>query len=561
MLILLVLVGRWLTFWYDEWDFIFIEPEITAASLLAPHVNHLSIVPILIYQAILWIGGLGSYWPFLAVTWLLHLASVWLLFRISTRLAGALVGFVAAVSLLFLGSAFEDLLNAFQLSFLASTAGGLLALDRLIPRPDGSRRARDLVLAGVGMALAVGSSSVGVLLLGVAFLYGLLRRDRSTLAVVLPIIIVYGAWYVTWGRQGVAGGAITPSGLVTMGATFLFGLGAAVSGVSGLPPERFAPAGLVVLGVAGLAAIVFRLRLSALGVAALLGLVAEYLLQAYFRSDFGIVHAARSGYLYPAAIFLWLTVADLVGRSFGPISLIPPAGRVAAPWFVRRAALLALLAVMVLGNMVQFVGAARATRDLRATQIAELHLIEQLRGVDQLVLDESPDPRLMPQVTGERYFEAVDRYGSPTTGYWLDPKATIDEETVAGIVFRLLPPALVGVDGMAPGPRPRVLEAGGVPVRDARPGCLEIGPDAAAHRVALEADAGAVTLSGPGASMVRVALGVSGYLPEALPDGIAESLRRGSALRLPGLPSSLAWVVQVDGTYDPPVEVCTHVGP
>jgi hypothetical protein len=61
--------------------------------------------------------------------------------------------------------------------------------------------------------------------------------------------------------------------------------------------------------------------------------------------------------------------------------------------------------------------------------------------------------------------------------------------------------------------------------------------------------------------MVRVALGVSGYLPEALPDGIAESLRRGSALRLPGLPSSLAWVVQVDGTYDPPVEVCTHVGP
>src|SRR5665647_2300387 len=76
MLILLVLVGRWLTFWYDEWDFIFVGPTLAAGSLLTPHVDHLSILPILVYQLLLRLFGLDSYWPFLAVTWLLHLLSV-----------------------------------------------------------------------------------------------------------------------------------------------------------------------------------------------------------------------------------------------------------------------------------------------------------------------------------------------------------------------------------------------------------------------------------------------------------------------------------------------------
>jgi hypothetical protein len=478
MLILLVLVGRWLTFWYDEWDFIFVGPTLAAGSLLTPHVDHLSILPILVYQVLLRLFGLGSYWPFLAVTWLLHLLSVWLLFRLSSRMAGLAVGFLAGISLLFLGSGFEDLLQAFQLSFLASTAAGLFALDRLVSAQDGSRRSRDLVWTGVGLLLAVGSSSVGVLFLGVALAYALLRRDRSAVAALLPVIAAYGAWYLTWGRVGGGAGAgqVTASGLVTMVETLLFGLGAAVSGVVGLPPERFAFGGLVIIGVAALAVIPMRLRLSALGVAALLGLAAEYFLQAYFRADFGVQHAARSGYLYPAAIFIWLAVSDLVAHSWGPIALARESGRATAPWVARRAGLLVLVAVMILGNMLQFVGAARAMRDLRATEVAELRLLERLRGAAGLAADVSPDPGLMPQVTAAKYFEAVDRFGSPTTGFWLDPKASVDEHAVAATALRLLTPQITTVRGTVSGPAPSLLEARGAGVRGVGPGCVEVEP-------------------------------------------------------------------------------------
>jgi hypothetical protein len=562
MLILLVLVGRWLTFWYDEWDFVFVGPTLTAASLLTPHVNHLSIVPILAYQALLQLFGLGSYWPFLAATWLLHMLSVWLLFRLSSRTAGLAVGFLAGISLLFLGSAFEDLLQAFQLSFLASTAAGLFVLDRLVSAQDGSRRIRDLVWAGVGMLVAVGSSSVGVLFLGVVLAYALLKRDRSAIAALLPAIAAYGAWYLTWGRLGGSvAGQVTPGGLVTMVETLLFGLGAAVSGVVGLPPERFALAGLAILVVAALAVIAMRLRFSALGVAALLGFAAEYLLQAYFRADFGVQHAARSGYLYPAAIFLWLAVSDLVAHSWGPIALTPESGRATAPWVARRAGLLVLISLMILGNMLQFVGAARAMRDLRATEVAELQLLERLRGASGLTADISPDPGLMPQVTPARYFEAIDRFGSPTTGFWLDPKASVDEDAVAAAALRLLTPKIITMSGTVSGPDPAQLVAHGAGVNAVSPGCIEVAPQGATYHIALGVPDGAFTLSGPGVRDVTISLGLSGYPGEPLPVDLGQAVQRGSALGLSRLPGTLTWVVYVDGVGSAPVGFCSIVGP
>jgi hypothetical protein len=229
----------------------------------------------------------------------------------------------------------------------------------------------------------------------------------------------------------------------------------------------------------------------------------------------------------PAAIFIWLAVGDLVAHSWGPIDLTPESGQATAPWIAPRAALLILIALMVLGNMLQFVGAARAMRDLRATEVAELRLLERLRTAGGLATEISPDPALMPQVTAAKYFEAVDRFGSPITGFWPDPKATVDQHAVAAAALRLLTPQITTVSGTVSGPDPSLLEARGAGVRRVSPGCV----------------------------------GLSGYAGEPLPVDLGQAVQRGSAVGLSRLPSSLAWVVNLDGLGSPPEGFCSFVLP
>jgi hypothetical protein len=263
----------------------------------------------------------------------------------------------------------------------------------------------------------------------------------------------------------------------------------------------------------------------------------------------------------PAAIFIWLAVGDLVAHSWGPIDLTPESGQATAPWIAPRAALLILIALMVLGNMLQFVGAARAMRDLRATEVAELRLLERLRTAGGLATEISPDPALMPQVTAAKYFEAVDRFGSPITGFWPDPKATVDQHAVAAAALRLLTPQITTVSGTVSGPDPSLLEARGAGVRRVSPGCVEIEPQDAEYHVALGVFDRAFTLSGPGARDVTISLGLSGYAGEPLPVDLGQAVQRGSAVGLSRLPSSLAWVVNLDGLGSPPEGFCSFVLP
>jgi hypothetical protein len=400
MLALLLYIGRWLTFWYDEWSFILDRPDPTVEALLSPHVDHLSLIPVLLYQGLLRGFGLASYWPYLALLWLGHFASVVLLYRITVRSAGPWVATAAALSLLTLGCAFEDLLQAFQLSFLLSTAFGLLAIERLYRRP--STRPRDVAIAGFALAVAVASSSVGVIMLGVVLAWGLLDWNRDRVLAAVPVLVVYALWYVAWGRFGSGPIPATSSDPLLPVWSFGYGLGAAVSGIIGLPPERFAPIGLIIGVLAFVALLVVGFRSSTFGVAALLGLFAMYALQGVFRSGLGVEHAARSGYLYPAAIFLWLAIADGL-----PLRRSSAVGR-----NVRVLVMVALM-IAIVGNLAQLVGAGRAMRGLRTDMLAELRFLDSVRAVPGLALDVSPDEELMPQVTPRRYLPAIDRFGRP----------------------------------------------------------------------------------------------------------------------------------------------------
>jgi hypothetical protein len=429
MLGVLLYVGRWLLFWADEWGFIVHGPDPTLDALLAPNLDTFVAVPVMVYDALLAVFGMRTYLPYLAVAWAAHFVSVAFLYRIVTRRSGILVGLSAAISLLFLGSGFEVLLHPFQIQYLFAIVGGLIALDQLDSITSVERR-RKIAIAAVALVLGVASSGLGVIFTGLILLWGILRRHRPTLIAVLPAITLYAAWYFTWGQ---ASSRLPGPGLGPLESLYAvsYGVGAAVSGLIGLPPYRFALLGLAlaVAAVAAVAVAVWRgYRPDALALAAVAALMAEHVLQTYFRASFGVEHGARSGYVYPGVIFLWLAFAGVVGKRLEAERWRPRAVPVAVAM---------LLLLTVLGNMRQFFGAAVESRHLRATELAELRLIESLRDEAGLALDVLPDSVRLVPVTARQYFVAIDRFGRPILDW--DWETEVDAAAVESARRILLP--------------------------------------------------------------------------------------------------------------------------
>ncbi|HEY3383823.1 MAG TPA: hypothetical protein VGK32_18835 [Vicinamibacterales bacterium] len=418
MLGALLYVGRWLMFWWDEWAFIFDRPDPTARSLLAPFFDTFVAVPVVVYQALLAAFGMRTYVPYLLVDWAAHFAIAFLLYRTVSRRSGVFLGLAAGISVIFLGSGFEVLLQPFQIQFQFAIVSGLLTIDQI---DTGRRR-----VASIALVFGVASSGLGVIFAGLVALWGILRRDGATVLAAMPGIAVYAAWFFTWGRESgqLAGPRL---GALDAGYSVVYGIGAALSGVIGLPPARFAIVGIalataVLIGGGILARRGYRP--DPLAVAAIAALAAEQVLRAIHRGQFGVEYGARSGYVYAGSIFVWLAISGLIG------------GRLSN----RRAAsiLIAILIVpMVLGNMRQFAGAAVQHRTWRATELAELRLIESLRSDPRLALDVQPDDTRAIGITARSYLSAIDRFGRPTLEY--DWQPFIDPAAVEAARRRLLP--------------------------------------------------------------------------------------------------------------------------
>jgi hypothetical protein len=111
-----------------------------------------------------------------------------------------------------------------------------------------------------------------------------------------------------------AGPGLTP---IESAYSVLYGIGAAVSGVSGLPPARFALAGrAVVIAVLVMIGVLARrgYRPDPLAGAAIAALVAEQVIRALNRGQFGVEYGARSGYVCAGVIFVWLVISGIVGK-------------------------------------------------------------------------------------------------------------------------------------------------------------------------------------------------------------------------------------------------------
>jgi len=343
------------------------------------------------------------------------------------RRSGVVLGLAAGLSVVSFGSGWAVLLQPFQIQYLFAITSGLVALDQL---DTVTTERRHVLIAAVALVLGVASSGLAVIFTGLLLVLGVLRRHRPTLVAIVPAIAVYAAWYFTWGRESLR---VPGLGLGPLESAYavLYGMGAAVAGLIGLTPTRFALVGLA-LGLAGVAALVVVIRRGyrpgALALAAVAALVAQNVLQTILRAPYGVEHGARSGYLYADIIFLWLAFSGVVGD------------RLEAPRWRKRAVPVAatvVLVPMVLGNMLHLSGASVLLRHVRATELAELRLIESLRAEPGLALDVQPDDNYLIGVTARGYLAAIDRFGAPTLGW--DWETEVDAAAVEAARHRLLP--------------------------------------------------------------------------------------------------------------------------
>lgn len=400
-LVWLMILGRGLTFFFDEWDFI--NAAATTGywhNVLQPHNGHPSMVPFSVYEVLLRTAGLGHYWPYQLVLALLDVGCGWLIFALLRRKIHPLAAAAAAAVLMLLGPAWQDLLWPFQIGFLGSVAGGLGALTLL----DRNTRRSD-VGACTCLVLAAASSGVALpFLAGVVVELAWHRRSWSRLWVPTVPIGLFLVWYETLGKS--SSSSVSPSALVhSVASDTATTLGALVGrgGTAGdVLSEVFAA--LIVVAVVRSPGQAARLAMGASG------LLTFWLLTLLTR---GVSQDGASRYLYPAAALVLITAGELPklitrnqrGRhAVGTRAWVTVAGTAAALGVVAYAA------VAIWWNAGTLTSGSQGLAGVSSQVRSELGAVElagsALPGTFQ------PDHALMPQVTVGPYLRAVREFGS-----------------------------------------------------------------------------------------------------------------------------------------------------
>lgn len=515
---LLLALGRDTTFYYDEWDWVQQRRDWSAAALLEPHNEHLSVVPVLLYKALFSTIGIEAYWPYRIVGLLLHGLVVVGLFLYARPRVGTVLALAAAAILLFLGKGWNDVLWPFQSGYLASLAAGvgaLLALDR-------HTRRGDALAAGL-LALALASSSLGLPLAAAIAIEVLGRPDRRRRWwVVAGPVALYAVWWAVYGREGVA----TLDNLFATPAYVAEALAGAAGGLVGLEPEwgRI----LAVLGVVALlAALRERLALTwRLG--ALLALPLLFWgLTGLARADLN--EPAASRYIYPGALFLLL-----IGAEAG-----------AGVRLSRRA--LALGAPLFLAALVANAGAMRDGAGFLRDRAAEVEgglAAISLRPPGLYPLFQ-PEPKVAPQILAEPYFAAVEDLGSPVPAARELPRLFQRSREHADATLARVYALQLGPGAKPGGANPAVEFADKAGVVAKGPACVSItaqGPGAFAQLVV--PPGGLLVTPDAGRATVTLRRFADGFGRPPL--GTVERGAPPAAIRIPADASRVPWRAELD---------------
>lgn len=383
---LLLYLGRGLWFFTDEWNFLLNRRELTLYHVMRPHNEHWVAFPALLYRGLLALGGLHTYWPYYLTGVAFHTAATVAGWAVLRRLGVPhLVAAPAALSLLLMGAASEQLFNAFQLGWTAPIAlfcGALLLLERPVPR------ARHVTGASACLALAMPFGGVGLALaVGMAAGLVLRRRFRTAVLVAGPALACYLLWRLVWGVSP----PLEPQAFPLIPAYVAYGVTASVAGFTGLP---------LVLAAALLAVLAVWLVVAALRTPLpLTAWAASCSLLAFFASAglaralaSGVRQAGSSRYLYLGVLLLLLATA----AASRPL------------WRSRTAVLVAagLVAACLVVNVVTLRDEARAVRALKGASAMRILAADALltQGIPH-VPQAQPDPLYAPDVTAQELHE------------------------------------------------------------------------------------------------------------------------------------------------------------
>lgn len=451
---LVLYLGAEQAFFFDEWDLVLGRRGWSVDVFLEPHNEHLFAVPIAALKVVQSAVGLAPHWPFLLPLLAAHLTSAALLFVLVSRRLGEWAGLAAAVSILFLGSAWEDLLLPIQVSFVGSVAAGLAMLV-LLDDPTSGRRD---VLAAAMLALSLACSGVGLSFVAVALVEVFARSDRWRRAwiVALPTAL-YGIWFLAYGETGLQAGGDPRSNVPFIPSYVADSAAGALGALSGLGSEwgRVLALGAVVVVVRHLlGADIVSVRLAAL----LIGATTFWTLAAVARGHLGDPAATR--YLYVGVVFVLLIGAE-----------IWPAKRMSrfAVWLLALAAAFALLANL---NLLR---GGRDNLDVWSAEISARLAALEIVGPEQVPSDFRPAPELAPRLLAGEYFAAIAEFGSPaaSVGGVLssseEAREAADDVLVRGFSLRAQP-------GGRPGAKTPSLDDSLGATVSAEGGCLHLRP-------------------------------------------------------------------------------------
>ena len=401
--LVLIAMAPQLTFFLDDWDFLTFRYDPSWQAVMAPHNEHISIAPVLIYEALLHTFGMDSAVPFRVVATATFLAGVALLFVWIRRRVGAWLALAAVLPLLFFGAGAEDLLYPFQIGYFGSLLFGLAALLAL-ERDD---RTAD-VLACLALVASLTFSSVGLpFVVGAALCVAWdERRWRRAYIVVVPAVL-YGLWWLGWGHE--AETHLSLKNIATSPSYILDGFASSTSALFGLAAPRndstlttfdWGRALLVAAAVLAVWRLLRGPRPSRWLWIVLVTALAYWFLaasSAYFEA-----RAPTAGrYQYVGAIFVLMIAAELVRGV-----------RVSRPAVV---AVFVVSALAVAGNLSSLVDAYKGLRTTSQTILADLGAFELARPYVppefQITADTGGTDFVGVQALF--YFPAVDAVGSP----------------------------------------------------------------------------------------------------------------------------------------------------
>lgn len=303
-----------LWFFQDDWDFLLTRGNVPGHSLglLAPHGDHWSTGPILIYRALFTLFGLQSYAPWAVTTVLIHLMVAFASAVVIRRMGGQpWLAVLMGIGVGYLGAGADIFTVDNAMNHSGALLFGLIALTLIPP----SGRFEDLRLAAVWGCL-IGSlmfAGTGVVVVAfVVFFVALSRGFRDGAVVVSAPLAVYLIWFVTLGRGGSAG-VLDPWTLYLEIPSLV------VRGISHAIAESFLLGNAGFLGAVALAVIALlpsapNPRLRALAAAGLLAVVLQFIFIGISRIGFGPEVVEVSRYVYITMVLLIGVVAGALSQ-------------------------------------------------------------------------------------------------------------------------------------------------------------------------------------------------------------------------------------------------------